>query len=171
MRKINALVVDACIARATSEKPVTLRAFTCTSFLNLMMRDKHYFAVFSEQLQTEWLKHKSHHATKWLSTMIARKRIRYVSVTRAELREKVIATSQTDKEKEAMTKDFHLIEAALSSDKAIVSCDENVHQLFQSAAQNVGEIRIILWYNPEANDQWLENGAPVEKERQLGYSI
>ncbi|MDR1478606.1 MAG: hypothetical protein LBJ00_06655, partial [Planctomycetaceae bacterium] len=95
MRKIKSLVVDACIANATSEKPITLRAVTCTSFLHSMMRDKHYFAVFSSQLKAEWLNHKSYHATKWLRTMVAKKRIRYVSTTYAELQKKVTETAKT----------------------------------------------------------------------------
>jgi iron uptake system EfeUOB component EfeO/EfeM len=101
--------------------------------------------------------------------MVAKKRIRYVSTTYAELQKKVTETAKTKSMLDAIIKDFHLIEAALCSDKSIVSCDRQARQLFQTAAVNVRAIRMILWYNPEENDQWLENGAPCEKSRLLGY--
>jgi hypothetical protein len=71
-----------------------------------------------------------------------------------------------------MDKDFHLIEAALASDRAIISLDDTVRQLYSQAAISVGEIKKIVWGNPvNPNDDlllWLQNNAPADTKRQLG---
>ena len=77
-----------------------------------------------------------------------------------------------------MQKDFHLLEAARATDQTIISLDEIIRQLFARAAQHVGEIRDIVWVNPERMEEeeplvWLKNGAPPEDHRKLrawGYT-
>ena len=71
-----------------------------------------------------------------------------------------------------MQKDFHLLQAALATDRTVISLDETVRRLFVHASQQVGEIRDIIWVNPDrtAEEQpieWLQNGAPPEPHRQL----
>ncbi len=65
-----------------------------------------------------------------------------------------------------------LIQAALETDKTIISLDETVRGLFALAAKHVGEIQGIIWVNPERTTEeqpisWLRNGAPAEAHRQL----
>ena len=52
-----------------------------------------------------------------------------------------------------MRKDFHLLEAAWATDQTIISLDETIRQLFARAAQRVGEIRDIVWVNPERTEE------------------
>ncbi len=71
-----------------------------------------------------------------------------------------------------MQKDFHLLEAALETDKTVISLDQTVRTLFAQAAQQVGEIRDVVWVNPDRTVEeqpivWLQNGAPNEAHRQL----
>ena len=70
-----------------------------------------------------------------------------------------------------MEKDFHLLQAALATDQTIISCDQTVRKLFKRASQGVGEIRHIIWVNPDRADEqpiaWLQNGAPPETHRRL----
>ena len=66
----------------------------------------------------------------------------------------------------------HLIEAALETDKTIISLDETVRMLYAQVSQQVGEIRDIIWVNPERTTEeqpitWLKNGALPEVHRQL----
>lgn len=72
-----------------------------------------------------------------------------------------------------MLKDCHLLEASLAADNIIVSLDDKVRFHFTAAAESVGEIREIVWVNPDKEDEevaaWLENGAEPEKHRQLGF--
>jgi hypothetical protein len=66
-----------------------------------------------------------------------------------------------------------LIEAAKTTDETVISLDETVRNLFISAARHVGELRTIVWINPDKTEEqpitWLENGAKHEKKRSLGF--
>ena len=88
-----------------------------------------------------------------------------------ELRNKIEGTATHENEIEAMRKDFHLLEATLVTDKTIISLDETVRGCFARATQRVGEIRHIVWVNPDRTEEeplvWLQNGAPPDDYRQL----
>ena len=88
------------------------------------------------------------------------------------LRDEIEGTATRETEIEVMRKDFHLLEAARATDQAIISLDETVRGLFARAAQGVGEIRDIVWVNPEHTEEeepieWLQNGAPPDDHRKL----
>ena len=73
---------------------------------------------------------------------------------------------------EALRKDFHLLQAALATDQTVISLDETIRGLFKRASQQVGEIRNIIWVNPDRTAEehpivWLQNGAPPEACRRL----
>ncbi len=74
-----------------------------------------------------------------------------------------------------MYKDACLIEATLATDRTVASLDERVRGLFGQAAGQVGELRTIVWVNPEREEEtpllWLKRGAPAEPERTLGYAL
>jgi hypothetical protein len=65
-----------------------------------------------------------------------------------------------------------LLEAALATDEIVVALDETVRELFIEAAISVGEIRNVVWVNPDRADEkpllWLEDGAKPDKKRRLG---
>ena len=105
--------------------------------------------------------------------MDARKKVYRVNAPAdEELRDKIKETATNDKEDEDIRKDFHLLEAALATDQTIISLDETVRGCFARATRHVGEIRDIVWVNPERMEEeepieWLKNGAPPEDHRQL----
>ena len=180
-KKIKSIVVDASVARAANDKvqkvppnpPATAYwPLLCAQFLKGMLEGR-YIAVFSETQNEEWNKHRSAYSAKWLLGMTSRKQIRYVRYTDPLLETKAQATQTSDKEKNAMKKDFHLIEAALASGQAIVSLDDTARGLFSQVAKSVSELRKIVWGNPGKPDeellQWLQCSAPAEAKRQLGY--
>lgn len=92
---------------------------------------------------------------------------------RAELRQRPqkIAGSQGDAD--AALKDFHLIEATLVTDQTVIALDEIVRALFGTSCQAVGQMKSIVWVNPDKPEEqpftWLEDGAEPEKHRQLGF--
>ena len=104
--------------------------------------------------------------------MDARKRVHRVNPRiDEELRNKIEDTATSEIEVEAMRKDFHLLEAAHETDQTVISLDETVRGCFARATRRVGEIRNIIWVNPEHTEEeplvWLQNGAPPEDHRQL----
>jgi len=82
--------------------------------------------------------------------------------------------AETDKQREEMFKDVHLIEAALDTDKTIISLDDNTaRKFFALGSDEFEELKYIVWVNPDRPEEtaieWLENGAPAENQRMLGF--
>lgn len=105
--------------------------------------------------------------------MFARKKAELIdSAEDWVLRGKIDQASPNDKARAAMLKDTHLLEAALVTDEVVVALDETVRALFIEAAISVGEIRNVVWINPDKADEeplpWLEGGAKPDKKRLLG---
>ena len=77
-------------------------------------------------------------------------------------------------EQQEMLKDAHLIEAAVDTDRRVISCDETVRRLYRRVAPRVDDLREIIWVNPtktadEEPISWLQDGAPTDPQRMLGY--
>ena len=124
------------------------------------------------ELSEEWDEHQSNFAAEWLGNMIATKRFHYIELPHNRaLYDEIEATAVGEEDINAMLKDFHLLGAALATDQTIISLDETVRGLFKRASQQVGEIRDIIWVNPDRMEEqstlWLQNGAPPESHRQL----
>ena len=167
------LVIDADVARASGSETATHpRAEHCRDFLNAVLLLSHRI-VMTEKINNEWKNHQSRFARRWRVSMDARNKIDRINPPEnEELRDKVTGTAGNEGEIEAMQKDFHLLQAALVTDQTIISLDETVRQLFKQASQQVGEIRNIIWVNPDRTTEeqpitWLQNGAPPESHRQL----
>ena len=167
------LVIDADVARASGSETATHpRAEHCRDFLNAVLSLSHRI-VMTEKINNEWKNHQSRFARRWRVSMDARKKINRIDPPEdEELQAKVTTTTNNTDEIEAIQKDFHLLQAALATDQTVISLDETVRQLFKQASQQVGEIRNIIWVNPDrtAEEQpiaWLQNGAPPEPHRQL----
>ena len=168
------LVVNASVARAAGGEEATASvSINCTEFLETFRDECLHHVVMTPELSEEWETNQSKFAATWLKSMIARKRFDYVEppVNQA-LRDEIEGTATRETEIEVMRKDFHLLEAARATDQAIISLDETVRECFARAAQGVGEIRDIVWVNPERMEEeepieWLKNGAPPEDHRKL----
>ena len=175
------LVVDTSVALAAGGREVTdsdveakdLVSINCTEFLETFRGECSHHVVMTLELFEEWKRRRSKFTVTWLRSMIARKRWDYVEppVSQA-LRDKIEGTATSESEIEDMRKDFRLLEAARSTDQAIISLDETVRGLFARATQRVGEIRDIVWVNPNHTKAeepliWLKNGAPPEDHRKL----
>ena len=130
----------------------------------------------SPEVRAEWDEHQRLFARRWWLSMVARKRLQIVPVgPDFALREKLDSVAHSDNARDAMYKDACLVEAALATDRIVASLDERVRALFGQAANRVGELRAIVWVNPELQEEtpllWLRNGAPAEPERVLGYAL
>lgn len=166
------LVIDADVAQAAGSETATHpRAINCRDFLIQVQTQQHQL-VLTKAISQEWKKHRSRFASKWRLSMEARKRT--VSINPPEdhqLRNNIASTTSNADDVEVMQKDYHLLEAALDTDNSIISCDESVRTLYAKAAQQVGEIRKIVWVNPDKTEDepivWLKSGAPPEVHRQL----
>lgn len=127
----------------------------------------------TKQINDEWKRHQSHFALEWRASMDARRRVVRIDTSeQSQLQGKLTNTTEKVVDIEVMLKDLHLLQAALKTDKTIISLDETVRTLFAQVSQQVGEIRDIIWVNPEQTEKeepivWLQNGAPPDVHRQL----
>ena len=118
-------------------------------------------------------RHQSRFALEWRVSMDARRKIDRINPPEnEELQDKITNIASDEDEIETMQKDFHLLQAALATDQTVISLDETVRGLFKRASQQVGEIRNIIWVNPDRTAEedpipWLRNGAPPEPHRRL----
>ena len=168
------LVIDASVAHASGDKiAVNPTSKHCRDFLLATLKIGHQ-AVMTLQMREEWDKHQSRFARLWRQSMIARRKLCIIDVAMNDkLRVEVGCAASKNKYREIMLKDMHLIEAAIATDRVIISLDEEVRILFREAARKVGELRIVIWANPDKPKEdciaWLVGGAKVEKKRQLGF--
>lgn len=167
------LVIDTDVARSAGGESATHpRAIKCRDFLSDVKQQNHKI-VMTRQINDEWKRNQSRFARRWRLSMDARKKIVRINLSEDEqLRDKITTTTHDENEIETMEKDIHLLEAALETDKTVISLDQTVRTLFAQASQQVGEIREIIWVNPDRTEEeqpiaWLKNGAPPEAHRQL----
>ena len=167
------MVIDASVARASGgPDAVSPTSKNCSDFLQAALVVCHQIVLTTEILE-EWHRHKSRFASRWLASMFARKKAKMIgSAEDQNLRDKIGQASQNEKARSAMLKDVHLLEAALMTDEIVVALDEIVRSLFMETAISVGEIRNIVWINPDRADEkplpWLDGGAKSDKKRCLG---
>ena len=88
-----------------------------------------------------------------------------------ELRDAIHNHSRDPNVAPIMLKDVHLIEAALATDRRIVSHDETARGHFRRLAASVASIRDVIWVDPtvpaEHALEWAEQGAPAQRSRRL----
>lgn len=172
-RRSKAIVVDASIARSAglTENPVSMQ---CRQVLQTML-DYCHRVVLSDDVSQEWRTHASRFTRVWLSSMKAKKKLVLVSQSDAyvELCARIEACFDRAKQQENIFKDFHLVVAALESDKIVITEDEQLRKLLHAAAAQVEELRSLTFANPTVSEEgivaWLNRGAPAEKKRCLGY--
>ena len=169
------LVIDASVLKASGDENATYPTSKhCYQFLQNVLEICHR-AVLTRSLETEWNNHKSRFGQAWRGKMERKgKLVRIKSLEDSDLRAKIY---MTDSFLANYMADIHLIEAALATDKIVISLDDNTaRRFFALAAQGVeelSELKAIAWVNPDKSDEspieWLKNGANAEPERMLGY--
>jgi hypothetical protein len=171
------LVIDASVARAASTRIGSgdPRPGRCRSFLDAVYEICHGF-VMTPELRDEWTRHESIYTAKWRHQMLGKgrnKKYRWL-VPRPEvpdLLDRVLETAPTRQAREAVAKDLLLIEAALVTDRRIISCDDRAREHFRRAAEHIEELRGIIWANPVTDadfDAWLAGEREPTAEMLLG---
>jgi len=73
-----------------------------------------------------------------------------------DLRKEIFSKAASDRGREEMEKDLHLIEAALATDHIVVSLDETAKEYFAKAAKHVSKLGQIAWINPHQDNDAIE---------------
>ena len=168
------LVIDASVARSAGGEQATFPTSKhCRDFLKAVLSICHR-AVMTPEIAEEWKKHQSNFARTWRVSMVAKKKmIPLHSAHDNALRKKIENSASSEKGCAAMLKDIHLLEAALVTDSVVVSLDDIVKNLFSASCQSVGEIKNVVWVNPDEGEgktqTWLEKGAKPDKPLRLRF--
>ena len=168
------LVIDASVARAAGgEESIHPTGTKCRDFLEAVRTICHR-VVMTPEIRDEWHEHQSSFARKWRVRMAARRKVCNVEPYRDEsLLGRLQRAARSEKEHEAMLDDWHLVEAAMTTDWSVASLDQKVRQLLGPASAGVAELKRIVWVNPDQSEEncigWLEHGAKPEKQRKLGW--
>ncbi len=166
------LVIDANVARASGgETAIHPTSKRCRDFLRSVL-DVCHRIVMTDDLIHEWNNHQSRFARRWRTQMTSRKKVIRIDVKPdRELRTKLKRVGSSNTKLNAMLKDIHLIEAAETTDKTIISLDDAVRELFRTASGTDAQLKHIVWVNPSKTKErpldWLQKGAKAEKSRKL----
>ena len=153
------LVIDASVASAAglTMKPDSRR---CREFLQAVLRISHR-AAMTPLLRGEWKRHQSLFSARWLAEMTSKAKVEAIAdVRNDELRAQAPRTASAQK-------DLHLVEAALVTDKIVISLDDRARtELAVDAAAEV------MWVHPVDEGghviYWLNKGAEPVEEWKLG---
>src|SRR3954452_22881963 len=120
MPKKRWIVIDASVAQSagSGEKP---NKFSLPSRATLKTVEVCHKIVFSADCFKEWDRHEREFARAWRRRMVAKKQVIFLGKTEnVELRESLVATAKHERQREAILKDAHLVEAALQTDQIVI---------------------------------------------------
>lgn len=194
--KSRRLVIDTSVAQAAGRSNNSPPSKPCRDFLLAVLEICHHF-VMTPDLRAEWNRHQTEFVSEWRKEMIARKKFHFVSPDENDLLRENLekcatnglavkaeyisprslsqlnADDPNENAKAAMLKDLCLLEAALATDKTVISLDNTVRNLFAVATEQITEIRSIVWVNPNEDEEktqaWLEKGAKPDKSLRLDF--
>jgi hypothetical protein len=130
--------------------------------------------AMTEAIQGEWNKYQTRFARGWRTSMVARRKLIFIEVVPHLSLEKRIERTVADRYLAAVIeKDRRLIEAALATEKRLISLDDHVRKHLRDHHSHLAEVRSICWVNPCTPEEqviaWLESGAPADRSRLLGH--
>ena len=112
-------------------------------------------------LREEWKRHQSLFAKAWLAEMTSKAKVENIAdIPNEELRSQAPGTRSAQK-------DLHLVEAALATDKIVISLDD-----LARAELSVHAAAGVMWVHPVDEGghvvYWLNKGAEPRDEWRLG---
>jgi hypothetical protein len=118
----------------------------------------------TKEIAAEWKRHKSRFATSWRASMTARKRVVWLEDSALPSLRKRASKFNEGRCRAVIEKDLHLIEAAIASDRTVLSRDGRAGACFRVFAENESSIRDVAWVCPVQNEAhlhgWLKEGRP-----------
>lgn len=138
-----AIVVDACVASAAGETEHPVSS-ACRESL-IAIRDICHRVVMTEAMKREWDGHMSRFTRKWRVQMAARKKPLFtveppgIAIDDAGL---------SERDRAAIAKDRHLLEAALAADRVIVTADAAFRKALEKTPAGRRFIGQIAWIDP-----------------------
>ena len=137
------VVVDASVVRAAGETEHPVSS-ACRNCLEAIRGICHRVAL-TEPIREEWGRHMSRFSRKWRRSMAARQKpITVVDPNQLELR----WDAYSDAARAAIEKDRGLIEAALATDRVILTLDDSLRRALAERSDGEALLRNVQWIHP-----------------------
>jgi len=164
------LVIDANIAKSAGGSHVVVSLYS-RKCLEAIRFDEH-IAVFNSTLRQEWRKHASLLAKQWQVAMQQRRRIEDVEGNEfAALLEQACGCLTETAWKDALRKDFHLVQSALASGQLLLSNESRLPAHIGASCEVVTEFRRLFFANPLKEQEecidWIKSGAKKDPKRRV----
>lgn len=166
------LVVDTCILRSAGDNEVA-ESIACRKALEAILNICHSI-VLNNEIKTEYDKHRSNYSSLWLFAMNNKEKIIKAALDATKKKEfdKKINDALddvTDKSiRDAIRKDLPFYNAALSTDKIILSRDDKMDKNYTTCLGAIPEIQSVTWKNPckdkEGYIEWLRKAAKPKRQ-------
>jgi rRNA-processing protein FCF1 len=141
------VVVDASVVRAAGETDHPVSS-ACRACLEAIRTICHRVAL-TEPIREEWRRHMSRFSRKWQRSMAARRKLPTTVVPQPlALR----WDAYSDAAREAIEKDKGLIEAALATDRIIITRDDSLRAALDERRDGQALLRDVRWINPVTDD-------------------
>ncbi|MEN6576559.1 MAG: hypothetical protein ABFD90_09465 [Phycisphaerales bacterium] len=139
------LVVDACVARSAGETKNPISSCCRESLLGIL--NICHRVVMTDAIQSEWNRHMSRFTRKWLSSMVAKKKVyRCEGAQLSHVDEACAGLSPC--EQDELKEDLCLIEGACAGDGIVVTRDNAIVRIWQKCHSRFGLSKPIQWINP-----------------------
>lgn len=168
------LVVDASVARSSGDLyALNPAAVSCRDILQIMLGVCHQ-VVLNRSLQDEWRRHASRFARTWLVQMTSRRKVAFVQGTGRTVQAILDGLVLPSERRAALEKDIPLIEAAMQSDKIVLSLDDKAIASFADLVK-AGACGPLWWCNPSDPQpdptSWVRTGAKPDKRFDLARYV
>ena len=167
------LVIDADVAlSAGGIHSIHPTCSQCRALLRAVLKICHR-VVMTEPIRREWRRHASRFSKRWLVSMTKRDKVVEPKgpCEYPRLRRRLASLVPKPAGLAAMQKDLHLVEAAIATDRVVISCDDKARGAFRRTAADIGALRSVAWVNPTETPgkvlKWLDKGAKVTKSMLL----
>lgn len=166
------IVIDASVARAAGEKSSAPDSTNCRVFLEDFMKTTNKI-LMNQEIYREWNKHESKFAKIWRVHMISKKRMVLIKdIENKEIRNFVECNIKNELVKKSIIKDLHLVEAALSTDEIVISCDDRMRNHLKTMCNECKSVKRLMWGSPiKISDDlkgWIDKNFKREECREIG---
>lgn len=173
------IVVDTCVAMSAGFSGSSARH--CLDTLEAVRTQGHCL-VMNQPIHDEWLRevegrpeysfalHLSLYAYYWYTYMRSFRRVVDVHFCQRPDLLACILQSADASAATAINKDYPLIDAAIATDRRIVSLDDKMRHIMGRLSDEIVELTVILWVHPVTHDApaWLTAGAQDVESFHLG---
>lgn len=152
----NHILVDANIAKSATEPATNSTAAACRNVARVLeKRDCPVGIAMTPVLLAEWRRHASKIMTRWLVVMETRGRVNHKPDKRVGSVRRDVAKVRDEGIKEALEKDMHLTEAAITYSWPVISRDHRQKRYLKLLHEGGnGDVGRIHWANPILDADW-----------------